>query len=117
MKRALFASAVTVLAAVGLFAASDQAPRENRGLLSTLEVGQPVNLFGAPNGGGVLITVYEKGAEVEYSQQIVEVGSDYLVLGYEGSVDEMRIPVHSIKWISTAKDGRGLPKPPPETKK
>ena len=91
---------ILLLAGV-LFVASGQAPGKPHGLLSVLHVGQPVKLADA-GGSGYEITVIEGGPQV-LGHKVVEVGSDFVVLEEFTGVQQLRIPVYSLKSVGIMK--------------
>ena len=91
---------ILLLAGV-LFVASWQAPGKPHGLLSVLHVGQPVKLADA-GGSGYEITVIEGGPQ-NLAHKVVEVGSDFVVLEEFTGVQQLRIPVYSLKSVGIMK--------------
>ena len=97
----LFAPFFILLLAGVLFVASGQAPAKPHGLLSVLHVGQPVKLADA-GGSGYEITVIEGGPQV-LAHKVVEVGSDFVVLEEFTGIQQLRIPVYSLKSVGITK--------------
>ena len=68
--------------------------KEPRGVFSSLEIGQKVNL--KEEGQGFTITVFEK--EIPQSHKVLEIGKDFIVLESVAGV-EMTIPVYSLRSV------------------
>jgi len=83
-----------------LFVASGQAPAKTHGVLSVLHAGQSVNLADAD--GGYKLNLFEGGPEV-LGHKVVEVGSDFVVVEDIAGIQQLRIPVYSIKSVATTK--------------
>jgi len=71
------------------------------GLLSVLHVGQLVKLADA-GGSGYEITVIEGGPQ-NLAHKVVEIGSDFVVLEEFTGVQQLRIPVYSLKSVGIKK--------------
>ena len=83
-----------------LFVASGQAPGKQHGVLSVLHAGQPVNLADAD--GGYKLNLFEDGPGV-LGHKVVEVGSDFVVVEDIAGIQQLRIPVYSIKSVGITK--------------
>ena len=86
-----------------LFFASGQAPAKPHGVLSVLHAGQPVNLADAD--GGYKLNLYKDGPDV-LGHRVVEVGSDFVVVEDIAGVQQLRIPVYSLKSVGITKIGK-----------
>lgn len=100
MKKTILAGVVAVFLTSGFFSASGQAPAQLHGVLAVLRPGQAVNL--KESNGRYEIGVFDKGPEV-LGHKVVEVGPDYVVLQDIAGVSESRIPIFSIKALTTWK--------------
>ena len=97
MQKAIVAVVVLAFMAVGLFAASAQAPAEkHRTFLSALKEGQPISLREV--SGRYEFTTVEGVATVQ-GHKVIEIGNDFVVVQDIAGVTETRIPVFSIKAI------------------
>jgi hypothetical protein len=94
---------ILLLAGV-LFVASGQAPTKTHGVLSVLHAGQPVNL--ADTDGGYKLNLFDGGPEV-LGHKVVEIGSDFVVVEDITGIQQLRIPVYSIKSVATTKPSVG----------
>ena len=103
MRAAVLASTITAFLALGLFTASGQAPVQSHGVLAVLHAGQPVNLKEA--NGRYEIGIIEN-VPGPLGQKVIEVGTDYLVLEDITGVTQTRLPIYSIKAITTLKVGK-----------
>ena len=103
MKKTIIALTLTAFLALGIFAASGQAPAQPRGVLSVLGPGQPVALKEA--NGRYEIGIFDNGPEM-LGYKVIEVGSDFLVVHDIAGISETRIPVYSIKAVITLKVGK-----------
>jgi len=83
-----------------LLVASGQAPAKTHGILSILHAGQPVNLADAE--GSYKLNLFEDGPEV-LGHKVVEVGSDFVVVEDIAGVQQLRIPVYSLKSVGITK--------------
>ena len=83
-----------------LFVASGQASGKPHGVLSVLHAGQPVNL--ADTDGGYKLNLFEGGPEV-LGHKVVEVGADFVVIEDIAGIQQLRIPVYSIKSVGITK--------------
>jgi len=90
---------ILLLAGV-LFVASGQAPGKPHGVLSALHAGQPVSL--ADTDGGYRLNLFKDGPEV-LGHKVVEVGSDFVVVEDIAGIQQLRIPVYSIKSVGITK--------------
>jgi hypothetical protein len=90
---------ILLLAGV-LFVASGQAPGKTHGVLSVLHAGQPVNL--ADDDGGYKLNFFQDGPEM-LGHRVVEVGTDFVVVEDIAGVQQLRIPVYSIKSVGITK--------------
>jgi len=90
---------ILLLAGV-LFVASGQAPGKTHGVLSVLHAGQSVNL--AEIDGGYKLNLFEGGPEV-LGHKVVEVGADFVVVEDIAGIQQLRIPVYSIKSVGITK--------------
>lgn len=94
-------SAILLLLIGGLlFVASGQAPAKERGILSVLHAGQPVNL--QDSGNGYEINVLKNGPEI-LGHKVVEVFGDCVVIEDIAGVNQIRIPIYSIKSVVVTK--------------
>jgi hypothetical protein len=92
---------IVILLLVGiLFVASGQAPGKPHGVLSVLHAGQPVNLADAD--GGYKLNLFQDGPEM-LGHRVVEVGTDFVVVEDIAGVQQLRIPVYSIKSVGITK--------------
>ena len=85
-----------------LFVASGQAPVKERGVLSVLHAGQAVNL--QDSGNGYEISVLKNGPET-LGHRVVEVFSDCVVIEDIAGVNQIRIPIYSVKSVVVTKLG------------
>ena len=92
---------ILLLAGV-LFVASGQAGKPH-GVLSVLHAGQPVNLADAD--GGYKLNLFQGGPEV-LGHKVVEVGADFVVVEDIAGIQQLRIPVYSIKSVGITKIGK-----------
>ncbi len=90
---------ILLLAGV-LFVASGQAPAKTHGVFSVLHAGQPVNL--ADTDGGYKLNLFQGGPEV-LGHKVVEVGADFVVVEDIAGIQQLRIPVYSIKSVGITK--------------
>jgi hypothetical protein len=102
MQKTIVALAASAFLALGILAASGQAPVQTRGVLSVLHVGQQLSL--KETSGRYEVSVFKDGPDL-LSHKVVEVGGDYLVVQDVVGVIETRIPIFSIKAILTVKLG------------
>ena len=93
---------ILLLAGV-LFVASGQAPGKTPGVLSVLHVGQPLNL--ADTDGGYKLNLFQGGPEV-LGHKVVAVGADFVVVDDIAGIQQLRIPVYSIKSVGITKIGK-----------
>ena len=93
---------ILLLAGV-LFVASGQAPAKTHGVLSVLHVGQPVNL--ADTDSGYKLNLFQGGPEV-LGHKVVEVGADFVVVEDITGIQQLRIPVYSIKSVESTTIGK-----------
>jgi len=93
---------ILLLAGV-LFVASGQAPAKTHGVLSVLHAGQSVNLADAD--GGYKLNLFQGGPEV-LGHKVVEVGADFVVIEDIAGIQQLRIPVYSIKSVGITKVGK-----------
>jgi hypothetical protein len=93
---------ILLLAGV-LFVASGQAPAKPHGILTVLHAGQPVNL--ADTDGGYKLNLFKDGPDV-LGHKVVEVGSDFVVVEDIAGIQQLRIPVYSIKSVGITKIGK-----------
>lgn len=100
MKKTILISVIVAFLASGFFSASGQAPSRPQGVLTVLHSGQGVNL--KESNGRYEIGVFDKGPEV-LGHKVVEVGTDYVVLQDIAGVSEIRIPLYSVKAVTTWK--------------
>ena len=98
-----FAPILILLLAGVLFVASGQAPAKTHGVLSVLHAGQSVNL--ADTDGGYKLNLCEGGPEV-LGHKVVEVGADFVVVEDIAGIQQLRIPVYSIKSVGITKIGK-----------
>ena len=82
-----------------LFVASGQAGKTH-GVLSVLHAGQSVSLADAD--GVYKLNLFEGGPEV-LGHKVVEVGSDFVVVEDIAGIQQLRIPVYSIKSVGITK--------------
>ena len=95
MNRPTFALLLAVFIAVGVATVSGQAPdNSQKGFLSVLKEGQPVNLKDV--AGRYEISTFDDGLTA-LSHKVVEVGLDCVTVEDIAGVAETRIPVYSIK--------------------
>jgi hypothetical protein len=95
---------IVILLLVGiLVVASGQAPGKPHGVLSALRAGQPVNLADAD--GGYKLNLFQDGPEM-LGHRVVEVGPDFVVVEDIAGVQQLRIPVYSIKSVGITKIGK-----------
>jgi hypothetical protein len=100
MNKTILVSVIVAFLASGIFSASGQAPARPQGVLAVLRAGQAVNL--KESSGRFEIGVFDKGPDV-LGHKIVEVGNDYVVLQDIAGVSETRIPLYSVKAVTTWK--------------
>jgi hypothetical protein len=93
---------IVAVLALGLFTASGQAPAQPQGVLGILRPGQPVSL--KEIAGRYEIGTFRNGPTM-LAHKVIEVGPDYLVVEDNVGVSETRIPVYSIKAVTTVKVG------------
>ena len=93
---------ILLLAGV-LFVASGQAPAKTHGVLSVLHAGQSVNL--ADTDSGYKLNLFQGSPEV-LGHKVVEVGSDFVVVEDIAGIQQLRIPVYSIKSVGITKLGK-----------
>lgn len=93
---------ILLLAGV-LFVASGQAPGKPHGVLSVLHAGQPVSLSDAD--GGYKLGLFTHGPDV-LGHKVVEVGADFVVIEDITGIQQLRIPVYSLKSVGITKIGR-----------
>jgi len=86
-----------------LFVASGQAPAKPHGILSVLHAGQPVSL--ADDDGGYRLNLFKDGPEI-LGHKVVEVGSDFVVVEDIAGIQQLRIPVYSLKSIGITRIGK-----------
>lgn len=86
------AAIILVLLAILLSLGADS--EKPKGVFSSLEVGQKVNL--KEEGQGYTITFFEK--EISQTHTVLEIGNDFVVLENVAGI-ETTIPVYSIKAI------------------
>lgn len=86
-----------------LFVASGQAPARPHGILSVLHAGQPVSL--SDDDGGYRLNLFSDGPEI-LGHKVVEVGSDFVVVEDIAGIQQLRIPVYSLKSIGITKIGK-----------
>lgn len=103
MRNTIVAATVAALLALGIFTASGQSPAKPRGVLTILQVGQSVTLKDAD--GRYEISVIDNGPDL-LGYKIVEVGGDYVVVQDFSGVNELRIPIYSVKAVVTLKVGK-----------
>ena len=103
MRNTIVAATVAALLALGIFSASGQAPAKPRGVLAVLHAGQPVTL--KDTNGRYEINVFDNGPDL-LGYKVVEVGGDYVVLQDVAGVNELRIPIYSVKAVVTLKVGK-----------
>jgi len=103
MRNTFIAITVVALLALGIFTASGQAPAKPRGFFSVFHVGQPVTL--KETACGYEIGVFDNGPDL-LGHKIVEVGSDFLVVQDVSGVNEVRLPIFSVKAVVTLKVGK-----------
>jgi hypothetical protein len=94
---------VILLLACVLFVASGQAPGTPHGVLSVLHAGQPVNLVDAD--GGYKLNLFQDGPEM-LGHKVVEVGADFVVVEDIAGVQQLRVPVYSIKSVGITNIGK-----------
>ena len=83
-----------------LFAASGLAPGPQAGVLSVLKPGMPISL--SDKNGGYEIGIFTKGPDL-LGYKVLEVAADYVVLEDVSGIQQLRIPVYSIKSVATTK--------------
>lgn len=82
-----------------LCVASGQAPAQPRGVLSLLSPDMPVSLTDTP--AGYEIGTFVGGAGMTLGYTVLEVGSDYVVLEDIAGIRQLRIPIYTVKAITT----------------
>ena len=87
----LIACGLVLLAILFTLGADGEKPR---GIFSSLEVGQKVNL--KEEGQGVTITFFEK--EIPQTHKVLEIGKEFIVLESVSGI-ETTIPVYAVKGI------------------
>jgi len=98
-----FAPILILLLAGLLFVASGQAPAKPHGILTVLHAGQPVSLADAD--GGYQLNLFKDGPDV-LGHKVVEVGSDFVVVEDIAGVQQLRIPVYSVKSVGITRIGK-----------
>ena len=93
---ALLALAATHMASLG------QAPAKASGALSVLHAGQAATL--TDTAGGYLISVFADDNS-QLSHEVVEVGSDFVVVRDVTKIRETRIPLWSLKAVVVISTG------------
>lgn len=105
MNRILTIGLFALLALATMHVASDgQAPAKASGVLSVLHAGQPATLTDTPDGFQISIFANEKP---QLSHEVVEVGSDYVVVRDVTKIRETRIPLWSLKAVVVISTGVG----------
>ena len=95
---------VLILLLVGLlFVASGQAPSKLHGILAVLHAGQPVSLD--DGDGGYKLNLFKDGPEI-LGHKVVEVGSDFVVVEDIAGIQQLRIPVYSLKSVGVTQIGK-----------
>ena len=100
MRKSILVGIVAVFLVSGLFTASGQAPAQPHSVFAVLRPGQAVNL--KESNGRYEISIFDNGPEV-LGHKVVEVASDYVVLQDIAGISETRIPIFSIKAVTTWK--------------
>ena len=95
---------IVILLLVGiLVVASGQAPAKTHGVLSVLHAGQPLSL--AATDGGYRLNLFQGGPEV-LGHKVVEVGANFVVVEDTAGIQQLRIPVYSIKSVGITKSAK-----------
>lgn len=101
MNRAAIALLLLGIVVSSTFTATGQAPAEKQpNILSVLKEGQPVSIKEV--SGRYDITTLE-GVPVVQGYKVLTIGSDYLVVQDISGINEIHIPVYSIKAIIRVK--------------
>lgn len=103
MNRFLTIGLVALLALAALHVASlGQAPTKANGVLSVLHAGQAAVLTDTPDGFEISILANDNS---QLSHQVVEVGSDFVVVRDVTKIRETRIPLWSVKAVIVISTG------------
>ena len=101
MHKAILAVTAIGFLALGLFAASAQAPVEKQpNILSVLKEGQPVSIKEVSGRYDITTLVGVPGVQ---GHKVLMIGSDYLVVQDISGITEIHIPMYSIKAIIRVK--------------
>ena len=105
MRRIAVCLAVVAVIILGTsIAFSERGPEQGReGVLSVLTKGQAVSVTEA--AGRYEIGIFQNGPAM-LGYNVVEVGSDYVIVEDIAHVKELRIPIYSVKAVSILKAGR-----------
>jgi len=87
---------------VSILLAQAEPRREAAGVLGVLRKGQPISL--KDRGSRYEITLFE-GTNIPMGHEVVEVGSDYLVVKDIANVTVSRIPIYAVKSVNTMRTG------------
>jgi len=103
MNRILTIGSVALLMLASMHMASlAQAPAKASGVLSVLHAGQAATLTDTPAGFEISIFANEKS---QLSHEVVEVGSDFVVVRDATKIRETRIPLWSVKAVVVISTG------------
>lgn len=103
MNRILTIGMVALLALAIMHVASlGQAPTKASGVLSVLHAGQAAVLTDTPGGFEISIFANEKP---QLSHEVIEVGSDFVVVRDATKIRETRIPLWSVKAVVVISTG------------
>lgn len=103
MNRFLTIGSVVLLTLASMHVASvAQAPANTSGILSVLHAGQAATLTDTPNGFEISILADDKP---KLSHEVIEVGSDFVVVRDVTKIRETRIPLWSVKAVVVISTG------------
>ena len=104
MKRPSFVASLAIVSALALtlIAAQPEAKEPPSGFLGCLQKGEAVGLKDL--GPAYEITVFSNG-QAPLGYEVVEVGREFVVLKDITEIQEVRIPIYSVKSITTLKVG------------